>query len=823
MNFGWTFHDGDIVCPNFKSVHDTFENPVFMKSGNCGIARVGYNLHEWKNVQIPHDLRIEKATYNPSIPGSQGFLDTGVAWYRKEFFVDAAEEGKSIVIEFDGVFRDSEVYVNGSYAGRHLSGYTGFAYDISDFVLYGEDNAVAVRVDGTIFEGWWYEGAGIYRDVRLSIADRFKVKKDGVFIKAKTEGDFTTAAISIAVELENESEKAGTATLCADIIAPNGSTVAQLSTDFALTAYQDAAVSLECELADIALWSLEETNQYTANVSVVYGGVETDTYTQKFGIRHIDYTPDRGIILNGKPVKIKGVCVHDDFAGVGGAMSRSVIRHKIYLLKQWGCTGYRSSHNPPSPYLLEACDDYGLLVMDEVRMMSTSDEYMQQMTDLIKRDRNHPSVFLWSIGNEEMAVHGTMTGVRIVNHLQRVAHSLDDTRLCTYANNAHWRSMTEYHEEHGMHIDVFGFNYHCMRHFHYYQEIHDLYPDRCIIGTENASTLTTRGQYFPREEEKDLSYFSEKAMGVTIWSNPDRKYNVSAYSETYPTWGATPLETMAAADPDFVSGYFIWTGFDYRGEIMPMSWPSTVSRFGVIDLCGFMKEPGHHYRVKWATQPEIFMYPHWTFAEDIGEIQIDIVSNTEEVELFVNGVSQGRNVSPLRELVKYYVPYAPGEIVAIGYNDGKEVTRMAHKTASAPASIALEIIQDRPYIANGEDNAFIKVQVLDKNGTPCPNADTLIHFEVSGAGEFLGGGNGDPLSMEDDKLPQRKLFNGLALAVLRTKRELGEISFTATAEGLASASLTLSVSEAATDVLVAAAQGEAEQAELVRDDADGAF
>ncbi len=821
MNFDWQFHDGDIESPNFNSVHDVFSNPVFLKSANCGISKVGYNLHEWQTVQVPHDLRHARCDFDESVISSQGFLSTGIAWYRKEFFVDSAYENNAIIVEFDGVFRDCEVYVNGTYVGNHLSGYTSFSYDISDFVLCGESNAIAVRVDGTKFEGWWYEAAGIYRDVRLVIADTIKIKQNGVFITSDIKEK--NADIQIHLELENLSYRFGQATANVDILDPNGKTVLTCKEKYDVDAFVDNNITINASITDVMLWDIDCTNQYTAVISIVYGEKTVDTYSQKFGVREIEYSPDKGVILNGRQVKIQGVCVHDDFAGVGGAMSRSVIRHKIYLLKQWGCNGYRSSHNPPSPYILEACDDFGILVMDEVRLMSSSPEYLNQMTDLIKRDRNHPSIFIWSIGNEEMAVHGTKTGVKIVNHMRRIAHDLDPTRPCTYANNCNWKEITDWHEENGLQMDVFGFNYHCKRNFQYYGYIHDKYPDRMIIGTENASTLTTRGQYLPREIELDPALYSERAMDVMIWANPDRMYNVSAYGESYPVWGATPLETMAAADYDYVAGYFIWTGFDYRGEVMPLGWPSVVSRFGVIDLCGFMKDAGHHYRVKWAQEPTVHLYPHWTFDDNVGTIQIDVVSNTEEVELFVNGVSQGRHTSPLRDVVKYYVPYEKGEIVAVAYNNGEEVTRMSHKTAGAPASVKLEVVQDREYVASGEDCIFVKVEVIDKDGTHCPNADNLIEFAVEGAGEYLGGGNGDPMSHENDMEPQRKLFNGLALAILRTGRETGKIKFTATSKGLAPATMEFDINTPATDVLVSA--GDKKEVEIIgkRDAADGAF
>ncbi len=821
MNFDWQFHDGDIESTNFNSVHDTFPNPSFMKSANCGISKVGYDLHEWDTVQIPHDFRHYRCKFSKEIISSQGYLETGIVWYRKEFFVEESADGKSIYVEFDGVFRDSEIYVNGTYVGNHLSGYTSFNYDISDFILYGQNNAIAVRVDATKFEGWWYEGAGIYRDVRLVITDKLKIKQNGVFITSKVNGK--NADVKVAIELENECEKSGTVTLKADVLDNGGKVVLTTQTEVDVKEYKENEAELSFVIDNVKLWDLENTNQYTAEISVIYNNETIDTYTQKFGVREIEYNAEKGIILNGKRVKIQGVCVHDDFAGVGGAMSRSVIRHKIFLLKQWGCNGYRSSHNPPSPYLLEACDDFGILVMDEVRLMSSSKEYMDQMVDLIKRDRNHPSVFIWSIGNEEMAIHGTKTGVKIVNHMMRVAHELDDTRPCTYANNCNWKELTIYHEENGLHMDVFGLNYNCQRNFHYYGDIHEKYPDRLMIGTENASTLSTRGQYLPRAEEVYPDHYSRRADEIMVWRNPDRKYNVSAYGESYPTWGSMPLETMEACDPDYVAGYFIWTGFDYRGELLPYVWPSVVTRFGVIDLCGFMKDMGHHYRVKWAEEPAIHLYPHWTFDDNVGELEVDMVSNTEEVELIVNGVSMGRKPSPHRDYVKHFVKYEKGEIIAIGYNGGKEVTRMSHKTAEEPASVNIEIIQDREYVADGEDNIFIKVEVLDKNGTHCPNASNLINFRVEGEGAFLGCGNGDPLSHENDREPMRKLYCGLALAILKTSRNTGKLKFIAESDGLKSAELEVNVTIPCSDVLVEGSRNLEEAKKAEKDDSDGAF
>ncbi|MFI3174310.1 MAG: glycoside hydrolase family 2 TIM barrel-domain containing protein [Bacillota bacterium] len=822
MNFDWRFHDGDIINPNFNTIHDVFENPVFMKSGNCGIGKVGYNLHKWDTVQVPHDFRHYRCEFDKDIPSAQGFLTVGIVWYRKEFFVDAKEEGKAITIEFDGVYRDSEVYVNGNYVGRHLSGYTSFSYDISDFILYGEDNAVAVRVDGTKYEGWWYEAMGIYRDVRLVIADRMKVKKDSVFVISTVEGN--NADVKISLDIENESEKSGEVAVQFDILDQSGTVVVTKTETVSTEEYEECHVKTNFKIDDVKIWDIDDTNQYTAKISITHKGTTIDIFEQKFGVRTIEWSTEKGFILNGRPIKLQGVCIHDDFAGVGGAMSEAVIRHKVFLLKQMGCNAYRASHNPPSPYVLDACDEFGLLVMDEVRLMNTSNEYLKQMTDLIKRDRNHPSIFMWSIGNEEMGIHGTRTGVKIVNHMMRVSHKLDPTRLCTYANNSHWKSITQFHEENGLHIDVFGFNYNCLRHFDYYKDIHEKYPDRCIIGTENGSALSTRGQYLPREEELNPDYYSKKSDEVMIWSNPDRKFNVSAYGEAYTIWGATPMETMKACDLSYVTGYFLWTGFDYRGEVVPFDFPSVISRFGLMDLCGFMKDLAIHCQVKWAKEPAIHLYPHWTFDENVGELQVEMIANTEEVELFVNGKSLGKKANPQYETVMHMVPYEKGEIIAVGYIGGKEVVRMVNKTTTAPERVQVEILQDRDYIANGEDNVFVKIDVVDKDGVHCPNADNVLHFEVSGAGEFLGCGNGDPLSHENDMTPQRALFNGLALCILRTKRETGTMKLTVTSDGLIPVNIEIPVVKSATDLLVEAPKHEKMTAEaLEKDAADGAF
>lgn len=839
MNFDWQFHDGDIEKTGFECVHDTrFLDPTYLKAGNCGIAKYGYDDSGWDQVNVPHDFRVYRGEYDPvNIPEPEGFLTVGIVWYRKSFYMDQAQEGKNIFIEFDGVYRNSEVYVNGHFVGRHLSGYTSFSFEVSDVILYDQPNVVAVKVNADKFEGWWYEAAGIYRDVRLVMTDRLHVVKDGVFIRAEqatwtqhgmsedikvSEGPNKGARTLLAdIEIANDGDYEGFCYVTLNVFDPSGKSVYSGKKSMGMNPYSKGSLSFVGRLNQSVLWDIDAPNLYSYDVAVSHDFDVTDLIRGNFGIKDTNFTADKGIFLNGRPIKIQGVCVHDDFAAVGGAMTESVIRHKVQILKDMGCNAYRCSHNPPSPYLLKACDEIGLLVMDEVRLMSTADEYLQQMTDLFRRDRNHASIFIWSIGNEEMNIHGTPTGVRIMKKLQRLAHELDDTRPVTYANNANWNEITRFHEANECHIDVFGFNYYVMRQFDLYADIHKDFPDRCIIGTENGSGQSTRGQYLPRIEELNPDYYSPREKSTAIWANPKRKYNVSAYGESYPLWGSTPLETIKAADKEYVSGYFVWTGFDYRGEIFPFTWPSTIARYGIIDICGFLKDTGHQYRVHWTKTPAIHLMPHWTF-DCLGEdIEVVVTANTEEIEFICNGKSYGRQKLEAYQAAHYFVTYEPGEVVAIGYNGGEEVIRESHKSAGVPTRVALEVMTKGEATANGEDHIYVKVSVLDATGTTHMASNRHINFDLVGEGEIVGSGNGDPLCHDHDFNHERDLFNGLAVVVLKTTRKTGKMTLTAASDGLEAAVLEIDVLIPAEDMLAP----EVEDAEVitydVKDAADG--
>ncbi|MGG4036411.1 glycoside hydrolase family 2 TIM barrel-domain containing protein [Paenibacillus cisolokensis] len=607
MNLGWKFHDGDIFERNFGAIHgDRYQNPQWVKAGNNGVAKAGYDDTEWQDVQLPHDFVHSRGQYSPEVPASLGSLVKGIGWYRKCFELPKEDEGKILSIEFDGVYRDCSVWLNGHFLGRNLNGYNSFAFDMTDVANYGGINVVAVRVDATENEGWWYEGGGIYRDVRLVKTDRLHVPQWGTFVMTDLETNPHQAVVTIMTEVYNRYEQEVNFDLSTKIIDPSGQKIDEVCTASSIQADEQLQLEQKALVHYPKLWSIDEPQLYKAVSILKKDGRIVDTYETTFGIRTVHFDGDRGFLLNGAPVKLKGVCCHEDHAGVGMAMPKAVIDYRIQRLKEMGCNAYRTSHNPPSPWLLEACDRLGMVVIDEVRQTGTSEEARNHLSCLIRRDRNHPSVILWSLGNEEMNIQGTPAGVRILQRMQRLAHQLDPTRKCTYAMNGDWLRMTEFHEEHGFHIDVHGFNYMMLRDWEAYAKFREKYPDRCLVGTENASTLSTRGLYNKEQSGIQLK-LSAHGESTAIWLNPKRKGVVTAYGETYPLWGATPEEGWkAATEHDYVAGLFVWTGFDYRGETFPYEWPTVVSQYGIMDLCGFAKDIYYYLNfrsMKWANKP----------------------------------------------------------------------------------------------------------------------------------------------------------------------------------------------------------------------------
>jgi beta-galactosidase len=766
--------------------NDVSSDPPDNYGRDVSFVRPKFDDSAWRQLDLPHDWAVElpfDGTDNSKDLVGHGFKAVGphypknsVGWYRKDFDLPKLDKGKILWLEFDGVYRNSLVWLNGHCLGRHPDGYTSFRYDISPFANYGAKNEIAVRVDATRYEGWFYEGAGIYRHVWLEKTSPLAVAPDGIFVSSKLKNNMPEGVgeIHIQAQLTNRAKTAA-AKISFEIVDPSGKSIGRTEQSVAPTALSPVesvfylcpagtAIRMMYRPGDAAvfhsplLWSPENPKLYRLITTVENDGKIVDRTETEFGIRTIAFDADRGFLLNGKPYTIKGTCNHQDHAGVGVALPDTLQYFRIRKLKEIGANAYRTSHNPPTPELLEACDRLGMLVMDENRRMDTNAVVLDDLKNFIVRDRNHPCVFIWSLGNEEPALQGSDDGQRVATVMQNLVHQLDPTRLCTVAMNGKWGlGFSKI-------IDVQGFNY-GTKNIRAYHANHPAQPE---IGTETASTVTTRGIY---EGDKTNCY-------------------VSAYGDTHPGWGARPWEWWPFyATNAFASGGFVWTGFDYRGEPTPYKkWPATGSHFGLMDTCGFPKDIYYYYQSWWQDKPMLHIAPHWNWAGKEGqEIPVRVFSNCKEVELFLNGISLGKQTMQKNQFLDWKVAYAAGSLEAKGYNGDKSVIETKVETTGAPASI--QLLPDRTTIsANGRDLSIVNVAVLDALGRVVPTAENLIQFQISGGGRIIGVGNGDPSSHEADKADQRKLFNGWAQVMVQSSAQPGETRLSAASQGLRTAS-----------------------------------
>lgn len=784
LDLDWRFHFGHAAEPAQDFSFDSLE--LYAKTGlmpgktgtKPSVFQVGFDDSNWRSVDLPHDwaveLSFEDAPNNQGVmshgwkPLGRAYPATSIGWYRRCFHTDQADSTQRTFIEFEGIMRDAVVMLNGCYLGRHESGYVPARFDVTDFLNYGGDNALVLRVDATQGEGWFYEGAGIYRHVWMTTTSAVHVASDGVFVTTK-KADSGIAQIEITTEVVNDSNTfhPGADLLCrvhTKILDDTGAEIASAMSDAAIVAVGAIHTFTKCVyIAEPKLWSLDAPNLYRAVTSVESEGVVQDICETSFGVRTIAFDADCGFLLNGKPVRIQGTSNHQDHAGVGAAVPDAVQRYRIMRLKEIGCNAYRSAHNPPSPALLDNCDRFGMLVMDEMRSLSSAPYAMQQLETIVRRDRNHPSVVIWSLGNEEQVVQSNDHGVRIVLAMKQRLRQLDPTRPCTVAmNEKSWGKGISYA------VDVQGFNYASDNEL---DAFHKLFPKLPMIGTETASMVSTRGIY---QNDDAARYVSAYDVNKRPWSE--------AAEEWVPWYGLRP----------FVCGGFAWTGFDYRGEPSPYwKWPNVSSHFGILDSCGFPKDTAWYYKAWWGKEPVLHMYPHWDWKGQEGsKIEVWIQTNLEEVELILNGVSQGRKlVVPYKHLA-WSVTYQPGAIEALGYRGGNIVMRQTNETTGAPAALKLKT-SSSALRANGADVAVVDVEVQDGQGRFSPQSNALITFDVTGPGRVIGVGNGNPTSLEPDKAAVRKAFNGLCQAIVQAGRAPGTIRITARSAGFRDASLVL--------------------------------
>ena len=730
-------------------------------------SREKFDASKWRTVHLPHDYLLE-SPFTPTADASHGSLTQNPAWYRKSFTVPKSYAGKAVWLEFDGVYRNSIVWLNGHKLGFHTTGYVGFRHDIAPYLHLGGVNQLAVHVDPRSAEGWWYEGAGIYRHVWLNVANKVHIAPDGIYANADLKGKI--AKITLQTGLTCESSTPKKVRVVSRVVDPSGKTVLTFNAFAKMGNHSQAAIGQMASLPHPKLWSIETPQLYHVETTVFDGSRQIDHQTTAFGVRSIRFDKDLGFFLNGKPLKLKGTCNHQDFIGVGTGMPDGLLDWRIKKLKEMGSNAYRCSHNPPAKELLDACDRLGMVVMDENRHLGnatgpktptgTPTNDFPELREMILRDRNHPSIVMWSMCNEE-PLQGTEEGGKIFAAMMKEVHKWDTSRPITSAMNGSWGTGFSLVE------DIQGGNYYPSG----YDDYHKKFPNQPFLGSETASAVSTRGEYV---------------------TDPKKGY-VSAYDVNFPGW-AQPAQVAwkAIADRPFVAGGFVWTGFDYKGEPTPYGWPCINSHFGIMDMCGFPKDSYYYYKAWWGDKPSIHVYPHWNWKGKEGKpINVWVQSNCDQVELFLNGKSLGKKNFPAHEHLEWNVKYAPGTLLAKGYMKGKLIVSDKVETTGAPAAIVLKTDRSK-LIGDAEDLSPVEVAIVDSKGRVVPNAANIVHFAVTGNGTLAGVGNGDPSSHEPDQAPTRSAFHGLCMALVRAKASSGSIKLTATAPGLKSASINLS-------------------------------
>ncbi len=768
LDEGWKFHFGHAANPE-KDFNYSIAT-IFSKSGAASGTAIEPEFKDssWRTLNLPHDWAVElpfAESKNFDVE-SHGFKpvgglypETSIGWYRKRFKVNTADSGQRFQLQFDGIFRNANIWVNGFFVGNNMSGYIGAAYDITDIINFNKENVIVVRVDATQYEGWFYEGAGIYRHVWLNQYNNIHIPEGGLFVHADVAN--SKATVDIEITVENKNASAENCMLYSYITERNGKIIAQTKEQaVSLSTNGKATIKQKLIVNNPRLWNLDDPYLYRV-VSVVKSGNQI-LYTKKerFGIRTLRFDANEGFFLNGKYLKIQGTNNHQDHAGLGSALPDYMHYYRIRLLKNMGVNAYRASHNPPATELLDACDSLGMLVMDENRLLNSSDENMNQFERMILRDRNHPSVFMWCIGNEEGWIHTQSNGKRIAQTLINKQKELDPTRTCTYAADVAnvFNGVNEV-------IPIRSFNYRQYA----VADYHSGHPNQPLLGTEMGSTVTTRGIY---AKDSIRAYL------------PDHDITAPWWASTAETWWK-----LAAANKFWLGG-FVWTGFDYRGEPTPFSWPNINSHFGIMDVCGFPKNNYYYYQSWWTDNDVLNISPHWNWpvkwGEPAQEINVWVNSNADNVELFLNGNSLGKKDMPRNSHLEWNVKYAPGKLEAVAYKKGKKLTAKV-ETTGAPAEVQLT-----PYkttmLADGTDVTVMNISIIDREGREVPDANNMVRFAISGPGKIIGVGNGDPSSHEPDKCTdgawQRSAFNGKCQVMVQSTKQSGIIKFEASAAGL---------------------------------------
>ena len=779
LDDGWKFAFGNAADPkkDFGCGTEYFNYLTKANSiHNEGPYVANFNDSTWQEVKVPHDW-VTILPYADVASHSHGYKtvgykypETSVGWYRKTINIPACDLGKHIALQFDGIFRNARVWFNGFYMGTEPSGYATQVYDVTEYVNYGGDNLICVRADATLEEGWFYEGAGIYRDAWLMKSAAVGVAPFGTFVYADLKQPYDKVTIYVETEVNNHSLTTQQCEVSHRLLDADGREVAKSeSSTIMLRAKQTLnSQPLTLNLNTPHLWSPADPYLYKVETTVKVDGRVTDVYETSTGIRDVEFDADRGFLLNGQPLKLKGVNMHQDHAGVGAAIPDALQAWRIKQLKKMGCNAYRASHNPMTPALLDICDREGILVIDENRLTGINEEHLRLLERMIKRDRNHPSVILWSNGNEEWGMENTIQGTRIAAAMREYTHLLDPTRHSTIAN-AGGREMVKG-------LDVVGFNYIVQNDVDNQKKNN---PTWKIVGTEETTGCGTRGWYF-----KD-----EKYPGRMVSLNRTMEQNYENIIER--GWKFYDERPWAA-------GLFYWTGFDYRGEPNPLSYPAHDSEFGILDYCGFPKDEAYYLKSWWTDEPVLHIFPHWNLQGHEGEeVEVWAYSNCDEVELTVNGKKLGRQPMPRNGHLKWKAVYQPGRVEATGYKNGKRILTKTIETTKAAAKVVLKA--DRHQIAaDGQDMAIVNIELHDQKGRFVPNACPVLTFCLEGDANIIGCGNGDPSylgSDHPDKQPCNTFsipaFNGRAQVLIQSGKLPSTVTLKCTADGLKYGLLTI--------------------------------
>lgn len=737
LDLGWRFHRGDIAAP---VPHTGEQSYAATKAGAAGgAAALFYNDSAWRALDLPHDFVVE-GPFDETANVAQGYRPKGVAWYRRTLHFDPADQGKHLELQLDGVAVNATVWFNGNVVAHSWSAYSSIYIDLTAFARFGaEANTIAVRVDADPLEGWWYEGGGLYRHAWLVKRASVHIVTDGVYAHPHREADGRWT-LPVEATLANVGEAAADAEVEVVLTDPEGKPLAQGRVGVSVGSLERATARLSLSVTDPKLWSVEAPTLYAVRTTVRRAGAVSDEAVTLCGFRTQRFDPDRGFFLNDRPVKIQGVCIHQDHAGVGLALPDAIIDFRLRRLKALGCNAIRSSHNAPTRELLDAADRLGFLVMDENRLFNTSPDYLRLLEWLVRRDRNHPCVIMWSVFNEE-PLEGRREGYEMVRRMAGVVKRLDSTRPVTAAINGGMFNPVNVTQA----VDVVGFNYQISA----YDRFHAANPTKPCTSSEDTSAVSTRGEYV---------------------SDRKARHVLTAYDDEAQPWGATHRKAWKAiATRPYMAGGFVWTGFDYRGEPQPFEWPTVSSSFGIMDLCGFEKAAFYIHQAQWLKdRPVLHLAPHWTWPGQEGKpIRVVAMANTESVALMLNGKLIGEQKVDPYEMNQWEVGYAPGRLEAVGKTGGKVVAHALVETTGAP--VALRLTPDRPGLAgDGRDAMPVTVEALDAKGRPVPTANLPVTFEITG-GRIIGLGNGDANSHEPEKGDARRLYNGLAQVIVQSE------------------------------------------------------